>query len=83
MAVREITDERGEVWQVFAVHPGTESGANSLTDTFKGGWLCFLSGKGRRRVAPIPEGWEAMSDHSLRRMLSVAPPTGESPRAVK
>ena len=83
MALREIIDEHGTQWQVFDVHPAHESEAPAVRETFVGGWLCFLSDKGRRRVAPIPEGWEDMSDQSLRRLLSVAPPTGESPRLAK
>ena len=83
MSLREIIDEHGTAWQVFDVQPAHESGAPTVRETFVSGWLCFLSDKGRRRVAPIPESWEHMSDQSLRRLLSVAPPTGESPRLAK
>ena len=83
MALRDIVDEHGTSWQVFDVHPASEHGATRLRETFVGGWLCFLSDKGRRRVAPIPDGWEDMNDQSLRRLLSIAPPTGESPRLAK
>ena len=81
MPLREINDENGSLWQVFDVHP--TPGAGALNEKYVGGWLCFLSDKGRRRVAPIPDGWEAMTDGALRRLLSVAPPTGEIPRPAK
>lgn len=83
MSLREIIDEHGTLWQVFEVHPVHESEAAVLKESFIGGWLCFLSERGRRRVAPIPGEWEAMNDHALRRLLSIAPPTGESPRLTK
>jgi hypothetical protein len=81
VSLREISDENGNLWQVFDVHPANE--ARALNEKYVGGWLCFLSDKGRRRVAPIPDGWEDMSDGALRRLLSVAPPTGESPRPAQ
>jgi hypothetical protein len=83
VALREILDENATLWQVFDVHPATEAEGAVLTGTFVHGWLCFLSEKGRRRITPIPEGWEQMTDHALRRLLSVAPPTGEIPRPAK
>ena len=80
--LREIRDEDGQLWQAFDVHPVREAGTSTLAAAYTGGWLCFLSDKGRRRVAPIPDGWEKMTDRSLRHLLSVAPPTGERPRST-
>jgi hypothetical protein len=41
-----------------------------------GGWLAFDGGGDRRRLSPIPEGWETMSDAELvllsRKALAVA-----------
>jgi hypothetical protein len=51
-----------------------------LRESFQGGWLCFLPGRGdgaRRRIAPIPPGWQAFSDHELARFIEERP--AESP----
>jgi hypothetical protein len=37
------------------------------------GWLCFLAGEERRRIAPIPTGWERLDDHALLALLARAP----------
>jgi hypothetical protein len=37
-----------------------------LTPGFEGGWLRFESGDERRRLAPIPLGWEGAPEHALR-----------------
>jgi hypothetical protein len=47
-----------------------------LSESFQGGWLCFLPGRGdgaRRRVAPIPPDWQAFSDHELARFIEERP----------
>jgi hypothetical protein len=62
---REVTDAHGVRWSVFAVHPSAPSGRAPLRAPFQDGWLAFDSGKETRRLAPIPEGWQEMSDHDL------------------
>jgi hypothetical protein len=54
------------------VRPG---GRLLLGESFQSGWLCFLAGDGgtRRRVAPIPPGWQGFSDHQLARFLDDHP----------
>jgi hypothetical protein len=37
-----------------------------------GGWLVFLSGADRRRLAPIPPGWDAMPAHELANFIERA-----------
>jgi hypothetical protein len=37
-----------------------------------GGWLIFKSGADRRRVTPIPPGWEKLSDTELERLCAAA-----------
>jgi hypothetical protein len=39
------------------------------------GWLAFQSGAEWRRVAPIPDAWEALSDRELLDLLNRASPT--------
>lgn len=36
------------------------------------GWLCFESGDEKRRLGPIPRGWESLSDTELGQMLRQA-----------
>ena len=43
-----------------------------LTPRLSGGWLAFESGRVRRRLAPIPEGWHELSDAELRELLRSA-----------
>jgi hypothetical protein len=44
----------------------------SVEPEFRDGWLAFQSGADWRRVAPIPDGWEAMSDSQLLQLLARA-----------
>lgn len=37
-----------------------------LPAALSGGWLAFVSGVERRRVAPIPHAWDALPDEQLR-----------------
>lgn len=36
---------------------------------FRGGWLVFDTRGERRRLGPIPQGWEYWDDHELRSLL--------------
>lgn len=38
------------------------------------GWLIFAGGAERRRLGPIPPGWDALPDDDLARLLEVATP---------
>ena len=38
------------------------------------GWLAFQSDVERRRLAPIPEGWERLSDEDLHLLVRTASP---------
>ena len=48
-----------------------------LSGGLEGGWLCFLAGEIRRRITPIPPGWDTLPDRELLRLLAraaVVPP---------
>jgi hypothetical protein len=66
---REFTDSVGTTWTVREIAPGSmpEKLEQLLgPDRRRGGWLLFLSEKGeKRRLAPVPEGWAAMSSADL------------------
>ena len=44
----------------------------SVEPEFRKGWLAFQSGTDWRRLAPIPEEWESMSDRELLGLLGRA-----------
>ena len=65
--LRGFTDSTGVEWRVLEVFPSRASKAGSadafsrtsLKDSpFENGWLCFESAHSKRRLAPIPTGWE-------------------------
>jgi hypothetical protein len=65
--LRGFTDSTGVEWRVWAVFPSTSAeptsaealSRSSLKETpYANGWLCFESAKEKRRLAPIPAGWE-------------------------
>jgi hypothetical protein len=78
--LREFTDKSGIPWRVWDVYPSPRVGgaAESVSPAdapivlrrFKSpelaeGWLCFESPTERRRVAPIPQGWETWDAFAL------------------
>ena len=48
-----------------------------------GGWLAFESGGQRRRLSPIPPGWESASDRELERMCDGAAPAAPPRRLIE
>lgn len=64
-------DSNGNTWRVWSTHPEMSSAVNvHLRD----GWLTFDSGTERRRVGPIPAGWETFSRERLELTCRVATP---------
>ena len=72
--LRGFTDSTGVEWRVWEVSPskaGTTEGADALSRTslketpFANGWLCFECQAAKRRLAPIPLGWENSSVRAL------------------
>jgi hypothetical protein len=63
MPIREFTDANGVPWKVWNTIPIASGVAGSMQN----GWLTFASSSERRRLAPIPDGWEvAATDHLCR-----------------
>jgi hypothetical protein len=46
------------------------------------GWLTFQAGTARRRLSPIPDGWDAGSEADLARLLATAEPARPASRAL-
>jgi hypothetical protein len=65
--LREFTDYSGGTWRVWDVTPQSrqKSEKRGLRITPVDGWLVFESDTERRRLGPIPEGWESGDDAAL------------------
>ena len=74
MALRELIDEHGTAWVVFAVQPSVAGRATGGTrPELARGWLCFQSATQRRRMPGVPDAWETLSDRALLAMLARTP----------
>jgi hypothetical protein len=74
MALRSFTAGDGTQWNVWNVVPTLARNERRLTLSvgMTEGWLCFDSGVSKRRIVPVPLGWESWSDRELERALSSA-----------
>ena len=75
MAVRDIRDETGTTWKVWAVmassiHPKTA--AEDYLGDYSEGWLCFECATQRRRLARFPKDWDKLPDKELLGLLKSA-----------
>jgi hypothetical protein len=75
MPIREFIDPSGKRWTVWATIPGQLGG---VPKELQWGWLTFQSGAVRRRMAPIPRGWEEATAERLQLYCSSAQAIGES-----
>jgi hypothetical protein len=71
MASKTFEDSSGAVWEVFEVrrsstNPGAVSGG------LEQGWLAFVSGDAKRRLAPVPGEWESAPTPELERLCALA-----------
>jgi hypothetical protein len=70
MPLREFTDSTGVAWRVWDTVPTPVS---AYDERLKAGWLTFQDTAGsRKRLAPIPRGWEEMPVERLELMCRVA-----------
>jgi hypothetical protein len=97
VTIRALRDDQGIEWQVWAVHPSTSDLRHLRDDVgeltlplaphLAGGWLTFESAAGeRRRIVPIPDGWDALDDAALTRLLREAvrqPPSHRRRRLIE
>ena len=54
-----------------------------LSPEFVQGWLAFQSQQERRRLAPVPSGWEALEPADLERLCQAAIPVGRARRLIE
>jgi hypothetical protein len=79
--LRGFTDSTGVEWRVWEVLPSRvpkPSSVESLTRSslketpFANGWLCFESADSKRRLAPIPKGWDFATGETLEELCQRA-----------
>lgn len=74
MSSRTVSDPQGRTWLVWSVYPSstTQVAPAGVHPDYRDGWLTFECGSLKRRLAPIPPGWEAASDNAVLGMLARA-----------
>lgn len=70
---------------VWSVVPGQHSATalasgSRLPGGLEAGWLCFETGDEKRRLAPMPEAWEALADDALWALCGDARPVVRRPQ---
>ena len=79
--LRGFKDPAGVEWRVWEVIPSkagvgtsprTQSRTSLSSTPYANGWLCFESGSEKRRLAPIPDGWENRSPAEIADLLQQA-----------
>jgi hypothetical protein len=73
--IREFTDAQGVTWKVWSTTPMLPGVAGG----YREGWLTFESSNARRRLAPIPSGWEDAAAPELRALCERAKEVSKTP----
>jgi hypothetical protein len=68
---RTFEDSAGVVWEVFEVHR-TSQKAEAVSAGLERGWLAFVSGDSKRRLAPFPNEWHTADPAELERLCGLA-----------
>jgi len=55
----------------------------SVAEEFAYGWLCFETAGEKRRLAPVPEGWDSATKETLQQWCSLAKPARRNTGTVK
>ena len=80
--MRQIRDDAGVEWMVYEVNPvaGAWRSIDSLPEGYRNGWLCFESQTEKRRLTPLPPGWEDLPTEQLSGLLGNAVQVRRSPQ---
>lgn len=71
MAARTFEDSAGTVWEVFEVRRASQR-PGSVSPGMERGWLAFVSGAAKRRLAPFPAEWQTADRAELERLCGMA-----------
>lgn len=81
--VLAFTDESDRAWEVREIRdPALPERAKRLLGDYSNGWLLFMSGEERRRLAPYPPGWRHADAARLRCWVNDALPVHTGSRAA-
>jgi hypothetical protein len=72
MAMREVMDDNGHVWMIYAIVPDAYDDRIGFAAGYSRGWLCFQSGTEKWRYLGIPDGWESLGDMELLELMNEA-----------
>jgi hypothetical protein len=76
--VRVFCDAEDRAWEVRAIRPlALERRVRVVPGNHANGWLLFSLGLERRRLAPLPDGWQQASELQLQRWWVQAQPVVE------
>jgi hypothetical protein len=79
MPIRTL-QHHGTEWTIWNVTPSLDHRLRiPLTGSTGAGWLCFQSDAEKRRIVPVPEGWEDWPEEALAAALETAQIVGTSP----
>jgi hypothetical protein len=79
-----FTDESDRSWEVHEIRDPvlSDRGNRFLRGEHSAGWLLFVSGEERRRLAPYPTGWRFADAARLRCWVNDALPVRATPTRV-
>lgn len=72
MALRELVDDHGIAWTVYAILPDAYDDRIGFAAGYSRGWLCFQSAAEKWRYLGIPRTWEALGDMELLDLMTEA-----------
>jgi len=77
MAYRTFPGPDGAPWNAWSIAPDRPESwnlkaAHFLPTGMTDGWLCFECGDDKRRLSPVPAGWDELADEELRAMCASA-----------
>lgn len=85
MPARTFADSSGANWEVFEVQRTTQK-PGAVSAGLEHGWLAFVNGTTKRRLAPFPTEWFGVTDEELELLCSaarLAAPPREGPRGPR
>jgi hypothetical protein len=71
VAARTFEDSAGTVWEVFEVRRASQT-PGAVSPGMERGWLAFVSGAAKRRLAPFPAEWQTADGAELERLCGMA-----------